>query len=157
SGRAETPVPLALSLACAAAAGGIVAAAVRARPAAEAGTQAAAGPAAWRLRLVGALGSFSWFAVRIFVVGDGQQLPAAAGLVAWPLLALLVTAALRSGGTAPWPPSRVYTLAASALPASWLFGVLIVAVSSPVIPVDLAGHLLFGAGFLFMLRRVRRR
>jgi hypothetical protein len=159
SGSAQAPTPPGLLLLCGAVAGALVSCALRATPSGRGEGLGHPAPGAWRLRLAGLFGALSWFGVRLFVVGDGHQLPAWAALVAWPGVAALVALAVRrwSVPAAHWPPSHVYALAAGALPASWLFGVLIVAVSSPAVVVDLAGHLLFGLAFLVTLRSVRRR
>jgi hypothetical protein len=113
---------------------------------------------ALRLRLIGLFGTLGWFSVRIFVVGDGHQMPAAVALLAWPAVALLVRLSIQRSSVRgeQWPRFDVYAITASALPISWLFGVLIVAVSSRLPIVDLVGHLLFGLAALFALRAVHK-
>ena len=159
SGSKQTPTPRWLLITSAVVVGAIVGSALRAKSAAVAETASGRPSAsALRLRLIGLLGALGWFGVRIFVVGDGHQMPAAVALLAWPAVALLVSLSVQRWSVRgqQWPPFDVYTITAGALPISWLFGVLIVAVSSRVPIVDLVGHLLFGLAAIFALRAVRK-
>ena len=135
---------------------GIVAAIARARPAPRAARPGRAPPSPRRLRLAALGGALAWFAVRMFLTDP--HYPVAAPLLGdAAVIALLAALAARWSATGAWTPEHHYALAAGPLPASWLFGFLVVAVSSPIPPVDLVGHALLGVVMLVALRRLHRR
>jgi len=100
-----------------------------------------------RMRLTGVLSGLAWFVgLRVLLIGDGKNAPAALVLAAGAVIATLTwwsIARLRSPHRA-WGDEQIYALVSGALPTSWLLGFVIAAVSGGSVVINLIGQVLFG-------------
>ena len=142
---------------------GLVGAALCARPA-ETRTPDLPAAGVRHVRLVGVLSGLAWFVgLRVLLIGDGKNAPAAVILVAGAAIAVLAwwSVARVSAPRRGWRDEQRYALVSGALPTSWLLGFLIAAVSGGNIVVNLIGQVVFGAllfrGLSRLGARVRRR
>ncbi len=137
----------------------IVAAALRASPAAAGSAQLSAASSK-RLWWMGLGSGLAWFVgFRVLIIGTGTNMPAATAFLAGSVIAAVIVWLL-----ARWAPRRhsrtsesTYALVSGALPTCWLLGFLIAAVSGGNPLVNLVGHVLFGVLMFLGLRTVRRR
>jgi hypothetical protein len=123
---------------------GLIALALRARPRSS-GAPSARLPRSPRwLRTAALLGALAWFAVRMFLTDPSY--PVVLPLLGDTVVAMAVAWQVRSwaAGASNWTLDHVYAVAVGPLPISWLFGFLVVAVSSKIPAVDLVGHFLVG-------------
>jgi hypothetical protein len=122
-------------------------------------------PASTRsIRLIGAISGLAWFVgLRVLLIGDGKNMPAAVVLLAGAVMATLAWwgVARVSSSRYGWGDAQRYALVSGALPTSWLLGFVIAAVSGGNGVVNLVGQLLFGVllfrGLSRLGARVRRR
>jgi hypothetical protein len=139
--------------------GAIVAAALRASPAAV-GSGELPAASSRRLWWMGLGSGLAWFVgFRVLIIGTGTNMPAGMAFVAGSVIALVIVWLL-----ARWAPRRhswtsgsTYALVSGALPTCWLLGFLIAAVSGGNPLVNLVGHVLFGGLMFLGLRTVRAR
>lgn len=137
----------------------IVVAAFRARPARR---RAADLPAASlrTIRLTGVLSGLAWFVgLRVLLIGDGKNAPAAVILLAGAAIAGLVwwSVVRVASPRRPWDDERSFALVSGALPMSWLLGFVIAAVSGGNVVVNLIGQALFGVVLFRALSRLGAR
>jgi len=137
----------------------IVAAALRSRPE---GPRAPQLPAASQrtIRLTGVLSGLAWFVgLRVLLIGDGKNAPAAAILMAGGLIAAAAwwSVARVAAPRRAWGDVQTYALVSGALPTSWLLGFVIAAVSGGSVVVNLIGQALFGVVLFGGLARLRAR
>jgi hypothetical protein len=116
------------------------------------------------IRLTGVLSGLAWFVgLRVLLIGDGKNAPAAVILVAGAVIAAVVwwSIARIASPRRAWGDAQSYALVSGALPTSWLLGFLIAAVSGGNIVINLIGQALFGVVLFRSLSRlgarVRRR
>ena len=116
------------------------------------------------IRLAGVLSGLAWFVgLRVLLIGDGKNAPAAVILLAGAAIAALAwwsiarVCSLRRA----WGDAQAYALVSGALPTSWLLGFVIAAVSGGNVVVNLIGQVLFGVllfrGLSWLGAQVRRR
>jgi hypothetical protein len=99
------------------------------------------------IRLTGLLSGLAWFVgLRVLLIGDGKNVPAALILVAGAAIAMLAwwSIARISSSRYTWGNAQRYALVSGALPTSWLLGFLIAAVSGGNVVINLIGQALFG-------------
>jgi hypothetical protein len=99
------------------------------------------------IRLTGALSGLAWFVgLRVLLIGDGKNAPAAAILASGVVIAVLAwwSIARVSSARRAWGDAQTYALVSGALPTSWLLGFLIAAVSGGNVVLNLIGQVLFG-------------
>ncbi len=120
-----------------------------------------AGPRSIRgLRLFALASGLAWFVgFRVILIGTGTLMTAPHVLLCGGAIAAAIAAA---GWIAVSPestraPEEIYAVVAGALPASWLLGFLIAAVSGGSPVVNLAGQVVFGAIMFTGLRRLHLR
>jgi hypothetical protein len=113
-----------------------------------------------RLRLLALGCGLAWFVgFRVLIIGTGTLMTAPLALLSGSAIAVAVIAAIWFAAS---PASRrsseeIYALVAGALPASWLLGFVIAAVSGGNPAVNLAGQVAFGAVMFTGLRRLHLR
>ncbi len=119
-------------------------------------------PAASRrtITLAGMLSGLAWFVgLRVLLIGDGKNAPAAVILVAGAIIAAAAwwSVARLSSPRRAWGDAQTFALVSGALPTSWLLGFVIAAVSGGNVVVNLVGQVLFGVVLFRALSRLRAR
>jgi hypothetical protein len=112
------------------------------------------------IRLTGVLSGLAWFVgLRVLLIGDGKNAPAAVILIAGAVIAALVwwSVARIASARRPWGAEQTCALVSGALPTSWLLGFLIATVSGGNVVVNLVGQALFGVLLFRSLSRLDAR
>jgi hypothetical protein len=112
------------------------------------------------IRLTGVLSGLAWFVgLRVLLIGDGKNAPAALVLVAGAAIAVLAgwSVARVSSPHREWGDTQTYALVSGALPTSWLLGFVIAAVSGGNVVINLIGQVLFGVVLFRSLSRLGAR
>jgi len=137
----------------------LVVAALRAAPR-QARTAALPAASQRAIRLSGVLCGLGWFVgLRVLLIGDGKNAPAAVILLAGAAIAALAwwSIARVSSPRRAWGDEQTYALVSGALPTSWLLGFLIAAVSGGNVVINLIGQVLFGVVLFRLLARLGAR
>lgn len=112
------------------------------------------------IRLTGVLSGLGWFVgLRVLLIGDGKNAPAAAIFLAGMAIAALAwwSIARVSSPRRAWGDVQTYALVSGALPTSWLLGFVIAAVSGGNVVINLIGQVLFGVLLFRSLSRLGAR
>jgi hypothetical protein len=139
---------------------GIVVAALAAPPAPASPASAAPPRSIRRLRLTALACGLAWFVgFRVLIIGTGTLMTAPFTMLAGSAIALAIAWAVWSAAApgAERSPEEIYALVAGALPASWVIGFLIAAISGGSPVLNLAGQAVFGAVMFAGLRRLHVR